>query len=126
MCALAVAAPCPIHSQHPAHFFFFNDTATAEIYTLSLHDALPIFREDRGHFERVVDIVLARQPALAPVSHRGAVVRLPDQLAVLWLEMVRDAYHPAAVGSEEHPGGLRSRPHPRSAPPPGIQREPLA
>src|SRR6266536_2889609 len=24
--------------------FFFNDTATAEIYTLSLHDALPIFR----------------------------------------------------------------------------------
>src|SRR2546426_12042209 len=37
-------------------FFFFNDTATTEIYTLSLHDALPIFaaliyvavpREDR-------------------------------------------------------------------------------
>src|SRR2546430_12356983 len=27
--------PCPI-------FFFFNDTATTEIYTLSLHDALPI------------------------------------------------------------------------------------
>src|SRR3712207_7047171 len=27
--------------------FFFNDTATTEIYTLSLHDALPIFR-DRG------------------------------------------------------------------------------
>src|SRR2546423_14897582 len=28
----------------PAHsfFFFFNDTATTEIYTLSLHDALPI------------------------------------------------------------------------------------
>src|SRR2546428_5785625 len=24
--------------------FFFNDTATTEIYTLSLHDALPIFR----------------------------------------------------------------------------------
>src|SRR5262245_64338545 len=24
-------------------FFFFNDTATTEIYTLSLHDALPIF-----------------------------------------------------------------------------------
>src|SRR3989475_12536112 len=39
-------------------FFFFNDTATTEIYTLSLHDALPIFeahrrdaehREGRGH-----------------------------------------------------------------------------
>src|SRR5256884_9593871 len=30
--------------QHPySIFFFFNDTATTEIYTLSLHDALPIF-----------------------------------------------------------------------------------
>src|SRR2546428_8556272 len=29
--------------QHPLRFcFFFNDTATTEIYTLSLHDALPI------------------------------------------------------------------------------------
>src|SRR6266853_2049537 len=27
-------------------FFFFNDTATTEIYTLSLHDALPIWSED--------------------------------------------------------------------------------
>src|SRR5258707_6913897 len=27
----------------PIDFFFFNDTATTEIYTLSLHDALPIF-----------------------------------------------------------------------------------
>src|SRR3989440_12985022 len=27
---------------HPFFFFFFNDTATTEIYTLSLHDALPI------------------------------------------------------------------------------------
>src|SRR6266511_4446852 len=27
-------------------FFFFNDTATTEIYTLSLHDALPIFTEN--------------------------------------------------------------------------------
>src|SRR5688572_33280488 len=26
--------------------FFFNDTATTEIYTLSLHDALPIFLSD--------------------------------------------------------------------------------
>src|SRR5256885_3856532 len=46
-------------------FFFFNDTATTEIYTLSLHDALPIsvsrdplrvFRrhgERRGHLPRV-------------------------------------------------------------------------
>src|SRR2546430_13652933 len=34
-------------------FFFFNDTATTEIYTLSLHDALPIWRrpgERRGRW----------------------------------------------------------------------------
>src|SRR2546430_10359482 len=31
------------HSQS-CEFFFFNDTATTEIYTLSLHDALPISR----------------------------------------------------------------------------------
>src|SRR5258705_4750526 len=30
-----------MHLMH--FFFFFNDTATTEIYTLSLHDALPIF-----------------------------------------------------------------------------------
>src|SRR2546430_17225902 len=29
-------------------FFFFNDTATTEIYTLSLHDALPILSERRS------------------------------------------------------------------------------
>src|SRR2546422_11568349 len=34
---------CSIHSPHISFFFFFfNDTATTEIYTLSLHDALPI------------------------------------------------------------------------------------
>src|SRR5256885_11733549 len=31
------------------YFFFFNDTATTEIYTLSLHDALPIWLPDRLH-----------------------------------------------------------------------------
>src|SRR2546425_5791802 len=30
-------------------FFFFNDTATTEIYTLSLHDALPISRHGPPH-----------------------------------------------------------------------------
>ena len=29
-------------------FFFFNDTATTEIYTLSLHDALPILLKNIG------------------------------------------------------------------------------
>src|SRR5437899_6193877 len=32
-------------------FFFFNDTATTEIYTLSLHDALPIFTEQSVRFQ---------------------------------------------------------------------------
>src|SRR5437016_12793448 len=44
-------------------FFFFNDTATTEIYTLSLHDALPIleplversFGGERNHSNRIVD-----------------------------------------------------------------------
>src|SRR3712207_9533123 len=31
-------------------FFFFNDTATTEIYTLSLHDALPIYGVN-GHWD---------------------------------------------------------------------------
>src|SRR5690242_21105342 len=43
-------------------FFFFNDTATTEIYTLSLHDALPIFAA-AGHPVRQVNI--DREPALA-------------------------------------------------------------
>src|SRR2546427_9903068 len=34
---------------YPSIFFFFNDTATTEIYTLSLHDALPI---SEGPIER--------------------------------------------------------------------------
>src|SRR3989449_5544895 len=45
-------------------FFFFNDTATTEIYTLSLHDALPISGgEDRG-------IEAARQP-IEQIEHAG-------------------------------------------------------
>src|SRR5574337_636426 len=39
------------------YFFFFNDTATTEIYTLSLHDALPIYeagnRQKRYHDDRL-------------------------------------------------------------------------
>src|SRR2546425_11016628 len=33
-------------------FFFFNDTATTEIYTLSLHDALPIYETDWSRCRR--------------------------------------------------------------------------
>ena len=34
-------------------FFFFNDTATTEIYTLSLHDALPIYSEAVERFLQI-------------------------------------------------------------------------
>src|SRR6201996_9810527 len=36
--------PGYLFSYSPVFFFFFNDTATTEIYTLSLHDALPIYK----------------------------------------------------------------------------------
>src|SRR2546430_11224145 len=42
-------------------FFFFNDTATTEIYTLSLHDALPILRNktlSRMRWARLVSTAL--------------------------------------------------------------------
>src|SRR2546427_4748758 len=54
-------------------FFFFNDTATTEIYTLSLHDALPIFVSGRPprllpshHSRRILLPVPARRPLHAP------------------------------------------------------------
>src|SRR5690348_18336838 len=40
MFLVSLTSPTPFISS----FFFFNDTATTEIYTLSLHDALPIFQ----------------------------------------------------------------------------------
>src|SRR5256885_13605362 len=50
-------------------FFFFNDTATTEIYTLSLHDALPICRR-QGRAER--DPGEARQAAARRRPAAGA------------------------------------------------------
>src|SRR2546422_4942155 len=49
-----------IYFRRGFHFFFFNDTATTEIYTLSLHDALPISRGQiahRLHHARTQDIL---------------------------------------------------------------------
>src|ERR1041384_6919407 len=40
-------------------FFFFNDTATTEIYTLSLHDALPIYSGPVSHPD--FDVTLRRR-----------------------------------------------------------------
>src|SRR3712207_9321435 len=54
-------------------FCFFNDTATTEIYTLSLHDALPISRRDRRSpardgGERRVGPAPIRRGGRAPVA----------------------------------------------------------
>src|SRR5437899_10546220 len=58
----------------PLVFFFFNDTATTEIYTLSLHDALPIFqpgRRDRRRLEPAGVLARAREGArVAAVGDR--------------------------------------------------------
>src|SRR3989442_7981794 len=68
-------------------FFFFNDTATTEIYTLSLHDALPISVPGGDR---------AGTPGGAPhLSDHG---RRPDRPA-------------ARQRSEEHTSELQSRPH---------------
>src|SRR3712207_7146521 len=45
-------------------FVFFNDTATTEIYTLSLHDALPIFQLEN------VEVVNARAEDYIQISKR--------------------------------------------------------
>src|SRR3712207_7967146 len=49
-----------------SYFFFFNDTATTEIYTLSLHDALPIspLQQDRAQREAARSSDALRQTRL--------------------------------------------------------------
>src|SRR5256885_15239762 len=49
-------------------FFFFNDTATTEIYTLSLHDALPI---SRGSFSGPAGPPGGTTPCPAPCRGRS-------------------------------------------------------
>src|SRR3712207_7385904 len=88
---------------HVLRFFFFNDTATTEIYTLSLHDALPIYPSG----------VRTRTS-----SYRPAVVQL-SLLAAYWLastELLQMALSPSTVmmwlpirRSEEHTSELQSR-----------------
>src|SRR3712207_8396501 len=45
-------------------FFFFNDTATTEIYTLSLHYSLPIFNSPAPAFRQAVEWQLLSTPAM--------------------------------------------------------------
>src|SRR3712207_7222586 len=48
-----------MHLDTSTMFFFFNDTATTEIYTLSLHDALPICNVD--FYARVLGLRLVKK-----------------------------------------------------------------
>src|SRR2546422_10011926 len=58
---------------HPvfSFFFFFNDTATTEIYTLSLHDALPISRSCLACKRRGIDDPRCPGDGASGGRHRG-------------------------------------------------------
>src|SRR3546814_14861208 len=64
-------------------FFFFNDTATTEIYTylhtLSLHDALPIFRNMFGTAKGQVLEQVGEAALLFGFEHRADVHPHPDR-----------------------------------------------
>src|SRR2546426_9949458 len=76
-------------------FFFFNDTATTEIYTLPLHDALPIspvliLDEATSHLDAVSEAAvraaferLARDRTTLVIAHRLSTVRDADAIIVL-------------------------------------------
>ena len=80
--------------------FFFNDTATTEIYTLSLHDALPIcVREDDATavmwFTKVAEQGKAdAQFNLGVMYDNGMGVPEDDVIAYMWLDLA------AAQGNE--------------------------
>src|SRR3712207_7359387 len=74
--------------------FFFNDTATTEIYTLSLHDALPIFEKVHQFGGRVV-----------ACSDSEGIVHDP---AGIDLELLKDVKLERRR-SEEHTSELQSR-----------------
>src|SRR3712207_7184850 len=82
-------------------FFFFNDTATTEIYTLSLHDALPILVA-----EYIVRLVLAtRTPAEFSLPDLTSVIQIGcSPRATLGLVAAS-----RALRSEEHTSELQSR-----------------
>src|SRR5690606_42134259 len=87
-----VTAPaCAQHCTFPS--LLFTDTPTTEIYTLSLHDALPIYRR-RRYFAGREDCQLFRK-SYPPCSHhpRGGI-------SILLFQQVR---------SEEHTSELQSR-----------------
>src|SRR5258707_14932436 len=58
----------------PFFFFFFNDTATTEIYTLSLHDALPIYTQ---YFLRIRRVALGGGALQIGLTLLAALVAMP-------------------------------------------------
>src|SRR3712207_7098878 len=83
-------------------FFFFNDTATTEIYTLSLHDALPIWS--------VPDVPLIR-PAKTCLRRYGSRWRSRAGAAELGglACVLRVRASTRRIRSEEHTSELQSR-----------------
>src|SRR3712207_9161821 len=83
-------------------YFFFNDTATTEIYTLSLHDALPI-----SAIRPSLPGLLPRAQAIA----LGTVTSVYDALYVALAEMEQCELVTAddKLRSEEHTSELQSR-----------------
>src|SRR2546422_3371522 len=88
-------------------FFFFNDTATTEIYTLSLHDALPISL-GRLFFWRS----RADQPRRASAP-KALLMRTLIRLTTIGVVAVGAACRdePGSLRSEEHTSELQSRLH---------------
>src|SRR2546422_11704687 len=75
-----------LSSSAALYFFFFNDTATTDIYTLSLHDALPIcdggIRPRRDAIERDLDEarrILGEQVGRPLGDHRAVRVERKEQ-----------------------------------------------
>src|ERR1035438_10928610 len=70
-------------------FFFFNDTATTEIYTLSLHDALPIsYRQhDYDHARR------AERTSYAPVLLPGLQRPARQHAFIFWTDWLSRRLH---------------------------------
>src|SRR2546423_14732139 len=68
-------------------FFFFNDTATTEIYTLSLHDALPIWQLglDSGRARRSAVCLrrLSRSHSWQAISERRREIRSEEHTSEL-------------------------------------------
>src|SRR3712207_7789377 len=84
-------------------FFFFNDTATTEIYTLSLHDALPIsVRCSRS--SRVPGSPCSRQSATPCLSGGSVLASSCRSRASISLRS-----WPTCTRSEEHTSELQSR-----------------